>query len=458
MKPVNPIMRTNHRTVLILALCARRLSKSRILRAAPCRIAFTTPKGTCYLLLSAHLLAGGRGIAAQLAQATPPSPPTITLQPVDQRSGLFADATFRALAAGDAPLTYQWRLNGNELPGMTNSTLSVTNVQRLAAGNYDLIVTNSSGSSTSRVATLTIVPFNAIYCFGFSWTGSRGCNLAPLNSYWHGQPSNGPQWPEYLSTNLDLAYAPENNYAHCGATPQDILNQVVGYRVPSKPALSLYCLFLSDIPVTSNTVHRLYTKGARTILVEGQFDITFHGSFTNDLEAMKPFNAEFIEAMRRYSQTKPDVRILFVDLLPKFEEVLASPAEYGFTKVNIDALDDNDLADKSFTGPGADYLFWDPGHPTTKLHRMIADWHLEVLRASILETLEVNLAGGAPDVQMKHLQIGRDYTLQRSSDLTHWSEAQAFTASAGTNHWAGQLNPTTAEFFRLQWQPWDGSK
>ena len=37
------------------------------------------------------------------------------------------------------------------------------------------VVTNLSGSVTSQVATLTITPFNSIYCFGFSWTDTHNC-------------------------------------------------------------------------------------------------------------------------------------------------------------------------------------------------------------------------------------------------------------------------------------------
>src|SRR5438477_12159530 len=94
--------------------------------------------------------------------------PTITKQPTNQTASLFADATFRVTATGDAPLSYQWRFNDGDLIGMTNATLTVTNVQRADGGNYNVVVTNLSGSITSQVATLTITPFNSIYCFGFS--------------------------------------------------------------------------------------------------------------------------------------------------------------------------------------------------------------------------------------------------------------------------------------------------
>src|SRR5205809_4633499 len=90
------------------------------------------------------------------------TPPRITRQPANQTASLFADAAFRVIATGDAPLSYQWRFKNADLLGMTNSILTVTNVQRSDAGNYNVVVTNPSGSITSQVATLTITPFNSI--------------------------------------------------------------------------------------------------------------------------------------------------------------------------------------------------------------------------------------------------------------------------------------------------------
>ena len=46
--------------------------------------------------------------------------------------------------------------------------------------------------------------------------------------------------------------------------------------------------------------------------------------------------------------------------------------------------------------------------------------------------VEAIIVGGLSSIQMNHLQIGRDYTLQKSGDLTNWQEVASFTASAGT--------------------------
>ncbi len=69
-----------------------------------------------------------------------------------------ASATFTITATGDAPLAYQWRRDGAELPGETNRTLRIGTVQPPNEGGYDAVVSNASGSVTSYVARLYAVP------------------------------------------------------------------------------------------------------------------------------------------------------------------------------------------------------------------------------------------------------------------------------------------------------------
>ena len=68
---------------------------------------------------------------------------------------------FSVLAAGTAPLFYQWRFNGTPLAGQTGTILTLANVQSPNAGNYVVVVTNAFGSVTSAVATLTVVTATA---------------------------------------------------------------------------------------------------------------------------------------------------------------------------------------------------------------------------------------------------------------------------------------------------------
>lgn len=59
-----------------------------------------------------------------------------------------------ALASGDAPLSYQWRFNGTNIPGKISDTLLLENITAADAGSYTVVVTNSQGSVESNAGVL----------------------------------------------------------------------------------------------------------------------------------------------------------------------------------------------------------------------------------------------------------------------------------------------------------------
>ena len=92
-----------------------------------------------------------------------PMPPMITRQPLSRTNGIGTTASFSVEAAGNAPLTYQWRrqgtnlLDGGNVSGVTTTNLRIANVQAADAADYSVVVTNAYGSVTSRVAQLTVI-------------------------------------------------------------------------------------------------------------------------------------------------------------------------------------------------------------------------------------------------------------------------------------------------------------
>lgn len=86
-------------------------------------------------------------------------PPAITNQPSDfPVLSLGASVTNRVGASGTPPLSYQWRRNGTNLPGQTNAVLVLTNLQMSSPGDYLVQITNTAGSTDSRVVTLSVDP------------------------------------------------------------------------------------------------------------------------------------------------------------------------------------------------------------------------------------------------------------------------------------------------------------
>ena len=65
----------------------------------------------------------------------------------------------RVFGDGAPPVSYQWRLNGMDLPDATNSTLTLQNVQTNQTGNYSVRLSNSYGSTNSPNALLTVVVY-----------------------------------------------------------------------------------------------------------------------------------------------------------------------------------------------------------------------------------------------------------------------------------------------------------
>src|SRR5262249_52801785 len=96
---------------------------------------------------------------ATLAIASPAwSLPIITQQPAHQPVGVGANVSFQVMATSSLTLTYQWRVNGNEVADATSSSLALLSVIDTNAGNYTVVVSDASGSVTSSVARLDILP------------------------------------------------------------------------------------------------------------------------------------------------------------------------------------------------------------------------------------------------------------------------------------------------------------
>jgi hypothetical protein len=92
----------------------------------------------------------------QLESRYPDGRPVIAGHPTNQNATAGATVSFNVLASGADPLSYQWRFNGGSISAATGARLTIANAQPESSGGYSVVVTNTSGSVTSRVATLTV--------------------------------------------------------------------------------------------------------------------------------------------------------------------------------------------------------------------------------------------------------------------------------------------------------------
>lgn len=89
----------------------------------------------------------------------PPSvPPSILAQPQNATVVEGNPVTFTVLAAGSAPLAYQWFHNGQPIDGATRDSFTIEAVRLADAGQYSVRVRNLAGEGLSDPATLSVTP------------------------------------------------------------------------------------------------------------------------------------------------------------------------------------------------------------------------------------------------------------------------------------------------------------
>ena len=116
-----------------------------------------TAVGTTAVQLSATNSTGTGNATLTITVTAAPISPRITTQPLSQTVSTGTTATLIVVASGSPAPTYQWYLDGVLLPGATNATRTIANVQAANAGAYTVTVANTAGTVVSTAATVKIV-------------------------------------------------------------------------------------------------------------------------------------------------------------------------------------------------------------------------------------------------------------------------------------------------------------
>jgi len=108
-----------------------------------------------------------------------PAAPEIQASPVGTTIPTRRTTAFSVTAGGTIPLRYQWRKDGQDIPGATNTAFTITSTQTTNSGVYSVVITNNYGSVVSSGAALTVIPppinddfYNALPLSGFSSSAS----------------------------------------------------------------------------------------------------------------------------------------------------------------------------------------------------------------------------------------------------------------------------------------------
>jgi hypothetical protein len=119
----------------------------------------TSDSGSTFAVVVTNTAGTVTSSAATLTVNPAPVSPTITTQPVSQTVTAGQTATFTVVAAGTAPLSYQWQKRGVAIVGATSSSYTTVATTTSDSGStFSVVVTNTAGTVTSSGATFTVNP------------------------------------------------------------------------------------------------------------------------------------------------------------------------------------------------------------------------------------------------------------------------------------------------------------
>ena len=195
-----------------------------------------------YTLVVTNIFGAATSSAAVL---TVWEPAAITTAPVAQTIQCGSNASFTVTATGNAPLLYQWSLDGSTISGATNTSLALVDV-RLPSHTVAVVVTNLYGSATSSVS-LTMED-----------TLPPAITLNSTNPYY-----------------VEL----DNSYVEPGATAYDLCAGTVA--VTTTGTVNTAAVSTNTVTYTANDGNGNTNTATRTVMVRDTTPPTMVWSFTN---------------------------------------------------------------------------------------------------------------------------------------------------------------------------------
>lgn len=181
-------------------------------------------------------------VTSQTAALAVNDGPTITQHPATQTVCVGGTVLLSVTAVGDAPITYQWRRDGFDMPGATGSSFTINNALQIDAGSYSCRVTNPCGNRISNTAVVSIgaggpvintQPSNTSACIGGQASFTVAATGSGTLSYQWRRNSNNINGATNATLTINPVTAPD------GATYDCIVTDSCGSTPSNTAALSI---------------------------------------------------------------------------------------------------------------------------------------------------------------------------------------------------------------------------
>ncbi|MFS0517671.1 SGNH/GDSL hydrolase family protein [Nostoc sp. UIC 10607] len=146
----------------------------------------------------------------------------------------------------------------------------------------------------------------------------------------------------------------------------------------------------------SDAVGLLASSGAKNILVFnlpdlGKIPFAFATGQSGNLTGLtNDHNTRLAEEIGKFSNNS-DLNLISVDVFSLFNQVQANPGEFGFKDVATPCVIGTLQTITSVCSQPNDYFFFDSVHPTTGVHKLVADTALAAIEAKSVPEPAINL-------------------------------------------------------------------
>lgn len=348
-------------------------------------------------------------------------------------------------------------------------------------------------------ASKAFASFSSIYVFG-DGVSTTTTNLPPINApssvlYYQNTNCNGRVWVEVMSQWHGLAYDVSKNVSYFGQESVALLENVNSAGTFTDGATALVFVWCNnadfvefyqagngppylpgDIPewttfnnasITRHTqaITTLYNKGVRNLVMPNAVNIPATPDFifpnNSDYEFFRDriieYNTSFENTIKAHAATLPGLLVHRPNTYAFFEQVRENPSAYGLinppgdpgTKTS-NAIDSEE--DLSFTGPGAQYIFWDYLHPTAKFQMQLAEFFQQIV--SPIKITSITRPGSNTQITVANVPLGRAGEVQGSAALmppwqTDASISVPFTVGGSTTSSVTFPAGGTKRFYRV---------
>ena len=222
----------------------------------------TSDSGSTFAVVVSNTAGTVTSATATLTVNAAPVAPTITTQPANQTVTAGQTATFTVVAAGTAPLSYQWQKNGVNIAGATSASYTTPATTTSDSGaTFRAVVTNSAGNATSNAATLTVnaapvaptittQPANQTVTAGQTATFTVvAAGTAPLGYQWQ---KNGVNIAGATSASYTT---PATTTSDSGSTFAVVVNNTAGTVTSATATLTVNAAPVPGIQVSSSSIN-----------------------------------------------------------------------------------------------------------------------------------------------------------------------------------------------------------